>query len=137
MDRDTHIGAPGFSFDVAKTPGPYQPSKALNLLTPNPMNQLFSRVATLVLAAGPLAAQSTRRPITFDDFLAVRATSDPQISPDGRMVLYFARTADLAANRRSGRTYVLPIVGGVSRQFPANEVSASEARWSTDGRRTS
>src|SRR5256885_4496185 len=84
--------------------------------------------------AHSLGAQE-RRPITFDDFAAVRAVSDPQISPDGRSVLYAVRTTDVAANRRSGKTYVVPTSGGNARIFPADEVSASEARWSPDGRR--
>src|SRR5436309_1709667 len=93
---------------------------------------LRTRVAFLLLAAAPLLAQSPKRPLTFDDFLSVRATSDPQISPDGRMVLYAVRVADLVANRRTSRTYLVAVTGGTARQFPANEVSASEARWSTD-----
>jgi dipeptidyl aminopeptidase/acylaminoacyl peptidase len=96
---------------------------------------LRMRAAFLLVAAAPLSAQAPKRPMTFDDFLSVRATSDPQISPDGRTVLYSVRVADLAANRRTGRTYIVPLAGGPPRQFPANDVSASEARWSTDGRR--
>src|SRR5436189_2929733 len=84
--------------------------------------------------ASSLGAQE-RRPITFDDFAAVRAVSDPQISPDGRSVLYAVRTTDVTANRRAGKTYLVPTAGGVARIFPADEVSASEARWSPDGRR--
>ena len=93
---------------------------------------------TLVLAAGtaiqPLGAQQ-KRPITFDDFAAVRAVSDPQVSPDGRSVLYAVRTTDVAANRRTGKTFVLAVAGGTPRVFPGGEVNASEARWSPDGRR--
>lgn len=99
------------------------------------MPNLISRLAFLVIAAAPLSAQAPKRPITFDDFLSVRATSDPQISPDGRNVLYAVRVADLAANRRATRTFLLPVTGGTPKQFPANDVFASEARWSTDGRR--
>ena len=92
----------------------------------------------LVLAAGtatqPLGAQQ-KRPITFDDFAAVRAVSDPQISPDGRAVLYAVRTTDVAANRRSGKTFIAAVAGGTPRVFPGDDVNASEARWSPDGRR--
>src|SRR3954467_8260876 len=84
--------------------------------------------------ASSLGAQE-RRPISFDDFAAVRAVSDPQMSPDGRSVLYVVRTTDIGANRRSGRTYVQSVTGGSARVFPSEEVSASEARWSPDGRR--
>ena len=82
----------------------------------------------------PLGAQQTRA-ITFEDFVAVRAVSDPQLSPDGRTILYAVRTADVAANRRTTRTYAIASGGGASRIFPATDVVASEARWSPDGTR--
>ena len=99
------------------------------------MLRTLKRLFIVLVAAAPLAAQAQKRPITFDDFLAVRATSDPQISPDGRTVLYAVRVADLGANRRTSHTYSIPATGGASKQFPAANVDATEARWSTDGRR--
>ena len=99
------------------------------------LKTLFVPAALLALVAAPLTAQSPKRPITFDDFIAVRATSDPQLSPDGRTVLYTVRVADVDANRRSSRTYAIPVTGGTARQFPGADVDATEARWSPDGRR--
>ena len=93
------------------------------------------------LAAGALIALTIRVPaqqphaITFDDFSAVRAVSDPQPSPDGKLVLYAVRTTDVSANSRSGHTYVIPVAGGSPRAFPSAEISAAEARWSPDGKR--
>jgi len=92
-------------------------------------------VAALGVALTTAAHAQQRRPITFDDFAAVRAVADPQISPDGRSVLYLLRTTDVAANRRAGRTLLVAAAGGAARQFPGDDVSASEARWSPDGRR--
>src|SRR5690349_15950286 len=86
------------------------------------------------LAIHSLGAQQ-KRPITFEDFAAVRAVSDPQISPDGRSVLYSVRTTDVAANRRAGKTFLVAVAGGTPRVFPGDDVNASEARWSPDGRR--
>lgn len=72
--------------------------------------------------------------MTFDDFAAVRNVTDPQISPDGRLVLYNARTTDVGANARTSRTYVIPFGGGQPKAFPSANVAATEARWSPDGR---
>ena len=72
--------------------------------------------------------------MTFEDFAAVKAVADPQISPDGRTVLYAVRTTDVEANRRSGATFVLPL-GGSPRAFPDDTTHAAEARWAPDGRR--
>jgi dipeptidyl aminopeptidase/acylaminoacyl peptidase len=89
----------------------------------------------LVAAVSSSLGAQQKHPITFDDFAAVRAVSDAQVAPDGRSVLYALRTTDVGANRRSGKTYVVPAAGGTPRVFPADDVNASEARWSPDGRR--
>src|SRR3954470_20067310 len=97
------------------------------------------RLNTLVLATlvapATLAAQGIpRRAMTFEDFAAVRAVADPQLSPDGRTVLYTVRTTDVDANRRTARTVAVPATGGAAREFPAADANVSEARWSPDGR---
>ena len=90
-------------------------------------------IAPIVLAHDAQAQQ--KRAMTFQDFASVKAVGDPQVSPDGRLVLYSVRTADVDANRRSGRTFVVAATAGAPRPWPSAEVSASEARWSPDGRR--
>lgn len=96
------------------------------------------RSLALVAIAGTTLAQAsaaqTRRAITFRDFAAVRGVSDPQLSPDGRTVLYALRTTDVDANRRTSVTMLLPVDGGTARRFPDDTTRASEARWSPDGR---
>lgn len=84
-----------------------------------------------ILIASTLGAQ--QRAMTFEDFSAVRAVSDPQVSPDGAHVLYAVRTTDVAANKRTTRTYLLPIAGGAPRAFPNETTTAAEARWSPNG----
>jgi dipeptidyl aminopeptidase/acylaminoacyl peptidase len=99
------------------------------------MNVLVSAAVFVVIAANLQAQSPQKRPITFQDFSAVRAISDPQLSPDGRTVLYAVRATDVDANRRAGKTLSIPATGGAAREFPAADISASEARWSPDGRR--
>jgi dipeptidyl aminopeptidase/acylaminoacyl peptidase len=91
--------------------------------------------ATLVAAlAVQTGSAQARRPITFEDFASARMVSDPQLSPDGQWLLYAVRTTDLAANKRTTRTFVAPLNGGAARQFPDDRTIASEARWSPDGK---
>ncbi|NUO63145.1 MAG: S9 family peptidase [Gemmatimonadaceae bacterium] len=86
-----------------------------------------------VPAATP-AAPIAGRPITFEDFATMPGVSDPQLSPDGTQLLYAVRTTDIAANRRTTRTFVIAVAGGSPRQFPDASTNASEARWSPDGK---
>jgi Tol biopolymer transport system component len=91
----------------------------------------------LVLVAAAAQAQQGKRALTFDDFAAVRGVSDPQLSPDGRSLLYALRTTDVEGNRRITRTMILPTEGtGSPRHFPDDTaVRATEGRWSPDGSR--
>src|SRR6476661_2431497 len=91
-------------------------------------------VAAPLAVASPAVAQS-RRAMTFEDFAAMKAVSDPQISPDGRTMLYAVRTTDVDANRRATTTYVQTLGAGSARAFPDDTTHAAEARWSPDGRR--
>jgi dipeptidyl aminopeptidase/acylaminoacyl peptidase len=104
-------------------------------------------IASAGLIAVNLPAQGrVQRPMTFDDFAAVRNVGDPQISPDGRWVLYSVRTTDVNANKRTTVTFAALIAGGTPNesvaasglhagQFPNGAIQASEARWSPDGKR--
>ncbi len=98
------------------------------------MTTVRATLALALLAPTVLAAQ-TRRPITFDDFAAIKAVSDPQLSPDGRTVLYAVRSTDVTANRRATTTYALALGDDAARAFPDDTTRATEARWSPDGRR--
>src|SRR4051812_28616995 len=56
----------------------------------------------LLLAATFLAVEASaqgrvQRPMTFEDFAAVRNVGDPQVSPDGQSILYSVRTTDVGA----------------------------------------
>lgn len=91
-------------------------------------------LVALAAATRPAWAQP-KRAMTIDDLLAVQAVADPQLSPDGRFVLYAVRTVAFEANRRLVTTYVQPVAGGAARAFPDDSTRASEARWSPDGQR--
>jgi dipeptidyl aminopeptidase/acylaminoacyl peptidase len=94
----------------------------------------------VMVPCSTLAAQQ-KRVMTFDDFSAMRAVSDPQLSPDARTVLYAVRTTDVAANRRTTRTFAIAAGaagaanGGSARAFPDEKTAAAEARWAPDGAR--
>jgi dipeptidyl aminopeptidase/acylaminoacyl peptidase len=99
--------------------------------------------AGVLLAADLLAQGRVQRPMTFDDFAAVRNVGDPQVSPDGRWVLYSLRTTDVGANKRTTVTVLAPVAAQAGAagssikagQFPNGAVQATEARWSPDGKR--
>ncbi len=97
------------------------------------------RLSALVLVlataiAAPAAAQD-RRPMGVVDMIALPAVSDPQLSPDGAMVLFVMDGPDWKANRRVGHVFRIRADGSDQVQLTFGERGESSPRWSPDGRR--
>jgi len=86
----------------------------------------------LLLIAAPLAAQ--KRAITFEDYVALKSVSDPQLSPDGKWVAYTVSTPSLQDNRNVARVWVVEVATGKSRQLTGGPGSDRQPRWSPDGK---
>src|SRR2546429_9119029 len=83
----------------------------------------------LLLLSAPLLAQ--KRAITFDDYIALKAVSDAQLSPDGKWVAYTVSTPSLQDNRNVARVWVAEVATGKSRQLtggPGSDRQRSEER---------
>src|SRR6267154_2214813 len=89
-------------------------------------------VCLLLLIAAPLAAQ--KRAITFEDFIALKTVSDPQLSPDGKWVAYTVSIPSLQDNRNVSRVWVVKVATGKSRVLTGWPGSDRQPRWSPDGR---
>ncbi|MBI3840115.1 MAG: S9 family peptidase [Planctomycetia bacterium] len=84
----------------------------------------------------PMAsAAPTARPLSFDDFFALRRISDPQISPDGRAVAYVVTTVDMAKNATNSTIWLAPTDGGAPRQLTGGPKHDRHPRFSPDSRR--
>ena len=87
------------------------------------------------LAAPALPAQETpRRAITFKDLISMNRLSDPQISPDGRWIVYSVAAPDLEGNKMTDNIWIVSAAGGEPRQLTRSG-SDSRPRWSPDGKR--
>jgi dipeptidyl aminopeptidase/acylaminoacyl peptidase len=85
------------------------------------------------LLPGPLLAGP--RPLTPEDLLALTATRDPQISPDGALVAYTVTTIDVDDDKSETAVWAVPVDGGKAWRMTAPGASATQPRWSPDGRR--
>src|SRR5437867_13220345 len=80
----------------------------------------------------PLLAQ--RHSITFEDYIALKSVSDPQLSPDGKWVAYTVSTPSLQDNRNVSRVWVVEVAAGKARQLTGGPGSDRQPRWSPDGK---
>ena len=95
------------------------------------MKPLFALSALLCLAAPASAA----RPMTIQDLIGAVRVSDPQLSPDGKLVAFVRTTTDVATGKRNADIWVVPADGsGPARLLVGGEKSENTPRWAPDGR---
>jgi dipeptidyl aminopeptidase/acylaminoacyl peptidase len=74
------------------------------------------------------------RPMSFVDILNMPLLQDPQLSPDGRQLLFVMLEADWRANRPVGHIHRIDADGTNQTQLTFGERGESSPRWSPDGR---
>jgi dipeptidyl aminopeptidase/acylaminoacyl peptidase len=94
------------------------------------------RLAALWLALGTGAhAAGESRTFTAMDLNALARVGDPQVSPDGRSVVYSQRETDFDANRGRSDLWIADLGATQSRPRRLTQHSANDTtpRWSRDG----
>jgi len=91
------------------------------------VKQLIGLLLTLVVL---LPAQSKK--LTLDMYLDMEDVADPQISPDGKQIVYTRRWVDKVNDRQSSALWMMNADGSRNRRLLDG---GSGARWSPDGTR--
>lgn len=55
---------------------------------------------------------AAKRPMTFDDLMKVQRISDPQVSPDGKLIAYVQGSVDFEANKTVRHIWLVSAEGG-------------------------
>lgn len=79
-------------------------------------------------SSGPARLQSA-------DIFQLEWASDPQLSPDGRQVLYVRNSNDIMTDSSRGSIWLVDLASGEHRVLLAGKGSYSQPRWAPDGRR--
>ncbi|HEY9430593.1 MAG TPA: S9 family peptidase [Blastocatellia bacterium] len=80
------------------------------------------------------ALAQTKRPMTFDDLMAIKRIGEAQISPDGSRVVYVVTDVDKNLNRGKRSVWAVPSSGGASQQLITSDKNDYSPRWSADGK---
>ncbi|NCC47408.1 MAG: peptidase S9, partial [Bacteroidia bacterium] len=59
--------------------------------------------------------------------------SDPQLSPDGKEILFGVSFTDIAQNKNNRELFVMNLDGSGKRQITSTVKSENNARWTKDG----
>jgi dipeptidyl aminopeptidase/acylaminoacyl peptidase len=96
---------------------------------------LIALVAALVMpAASQHVLAQGKRAISFIDSMEMPTLSDPQVSPDGKQILFVMEKPDWKNNRRVGHIYRVNVDGSNQVQLTFGERGESGPRWSPDGK---
>ncbi len=71
--------------------------------------------------------------MTVDDLLAVKSVSDPQVSPDGTLVVYVVSEIDRETGKSNSDLWLVPVAGGEPKRLTTSNAADSHPRWSPDG----
>ncbi len=85
----------------------------------------------LALAFTLIANGAQARALELHDLLDFESVSNPQISPDGKQIIYTRRWVDQKNDRRKANLWIMNADGSKNRQL----VKGSGALWSPDGTR--
>src|SRR5579863_1645743 len=81
----------------------------------------------------PAVAQA-KHPFTFEDMMKLKRVGEPEVSPDGKWVIFSVVDVDLAANTKMPHIWIVPTAGGQEREIVSDQ-DADRPRWSPDGKR--
>jgi dipeptidyl aminopeptidase/acylaminoacyl peptidase len=90
---------------------------------------------TLVLQSAALAQAPAGPRFTVDEMLKLRRVSDPNLSPDGRLVAYVVTDVSLEKNSRASHIWLVPVAGGEPAQILRSDKVEDTPRWSADGKK--
>jgi dipeptidyl aminopeptidase/acylaminoacyl peptidase len=91
--------------------------------------------ATLSVWTPALDAQGGRRAMTIEDLIVAPRIADPQLSPDGRSVLYMQTMTDGKTGRRNADIWITSAEGGGQpKALIAGDRSENTPRWAPDGK---
>ena len=102
---------------------------------PRPWAPLTLCLCALVVPLEVSRAGAPRSPLTVEDLVALKRISDPQVSPDGRYLIFVQRDTDPAANKSHSSLWLMALsVGAHPQQLTDAGAADSSPRWAPDSR---
>jgi dipeptidyl aminopeptidase/acylaminoacyl peptidase len=91
-------------------------------------------LCTLIVSLFAPAFAQTKHAFTFEDMMKLKRVGEPEVSPDGKWVLFSVVDVDLDANTQTPHIWIVPTGGGQEREIIADQ-DADRPRWAPDGKR--
>ena len=98
-------------------------------------NRIRSALLFMLVAFPWVTTAVERTPFTRMDVFDLEWVSDPQISPDGKRVVYRRNSMDIMTDAATSRLWIVDIDGSNNMPLTGRDVSETNAAWSPDGGR--
>ncbi|MCU1300603.1 MAG: peptidase prolyl oligopeptidase active site region [Candidatus Sulfotelmatobacter sp.] len=92
---------------------------------------IFSLLAFIAITFSAIA--QAKHPFTFEDMMKLKRVGEPQVSPDGKWVIFSVVDVNLEANTKTPHIWIVPTAGGQEKEIIADQ-DADRPRWSPGGR---
>jgi len=100
-------------------------------LKSSPMSLLFFLT---ILASSAQAQGPSKHAMTFDDLAAVQRVAEPQISPDGRAIVYSVGITEMDSNRVAHNIWIVSTTPGSQPRELTQTGHDTRPQWSPDGK---
>ena len=100
------------------------------------MRLKYSFLFSLFMVAGLVfpAGLDQTHPFSIHDMLAMDRISDPQVSPDGKWIVFVLRKTDLEENKGLTDLWLVGADGANLRRLTSHKAADSNPRWAPDGK---
>lgn len=95
---------------------------------------LFFLSVCIILTTSVGICQARSHPFTINDLLAMEGVSDPQVSPDGRHIVFVLAKTDISQNCSKTDLWMVRADGKDLRQLTSHKQGDSNPRWDPDGK---
>jgi dipeptidyl aminopeptidase/acylaminoacyl peptidase len=103
------------------------------------LSKLRGGLVVMLIAACAIAvngqAPAGGRAMTVEDLIVAPRVSDPQLSPDGKTVLFVRTTTEPKSGRRNADIYSISAEGSEPKPLFVGDKNENTPRWSADGRK--
>ena len=96
---------------------------------------MLSAISLLLTLCLPALAQDKPDRLSASDIFNLQFASDPQISPDGKRIVYVRAFADIMSDKRLSNLWAVDFDGLDNRGVTSGNFSDESPRWSPDGTR--
>ncbi len=98
-----------------------------------PLRFVFS--LSLLVSFTSLAFAQTAQRLSAYDVFSLRTIADPQISPDGKRIVYVVNFADIQSDTRYSNLWMVNFDGSDNRPITTGNYKDAGPRWAPDGNR--